>query len=167
MADPDLDFGPLDALSPEPPRRRRMGSRRLIAAAVVALLALGAGAIIWSNRSRSDLAVGPAEVTVRGTIILTNSTTLQANCVGQGGYADMRAGASVVLTDREGTVLGSTTLERGQPDYDDQICSYPFTFHKVPTDHGQYAVEVSHRGKVLKSRAEMVQSGWTYFLSLT
>jgi hypothetical protein len=100
-------------------------------------------------------------------MILTDARTLRANCVGQGAFSDLRTGARVVLTDESGSRIGSTRLQPGEPDFDDQVCSYPFTLTGVPSDHQEYAVEVAERGRVTKSRAEMAQSGWTYFLSLT
>jgi hypothetical protein len=162
----DLDFDALDQAKPSTTGGRPRRARLISALVVLALVVVAAGGLVWS-RSRGSTDAGPAEVTIRGTIILTNAATLQANCIGQGGYSDLRAGAPVVLSNRSGDTLSRTQLQRGQPDYDDGICSYPFAFTAVPTDQAQYVVEVAHRGKILKSRAEMTQSGWTYFLALT
>ncbi len=162
----DLDFDALDQPTPAGPGSRFRRPRLLSALVVLALAVVAGGGLIWS-RSRSDADAGPATVNVRGTLILTSAATLQANCVGQGGYSDLRAGAPVTLTNASGHTIGTTHLQKGQPDYDDGICSYPFTFTAVPTDEAQYVVEVAHRGPILKSRAEMTQSAWTYFLALT
>jgi hypothetical protein len=158
----DLDFGSLDEPPPASPVRHTRRHRWVAAGAVVALVAVAAGGYLW-NRSRP--AAEP--VTIRGTMILTDAPTLRANCVGQGVFSDLRSGAVVVLTDESGSRIGSTRLQPGEPDYDDQVCSYPFTLTGVPSDHQEYAVEVAQRGRVTKSRAEMAQTGWTYFLSLT
>ncbi len=157
----DLDFGSLDE-PPPPPAGRPRRPRWVAVAALLAVLALAVGGYLWSRRGPS-----PAPVTIRGTMILTDGRTLAANCVGQGAFSDLRAGAAVVLTDESGARIGSARLQAGEPDFDDQVCSYPFTLAAVPSDRAEYAVEVGHRGRVTKSRAEMVQSGWTYFLSLT
>jgi hypothetical protein len=160
---PDIEFDSLDAPLP-PATGSRLRTTRLISALVViSVVAVSVGGLVWTNHSSSRA----PKVTIRGTIILTNSATLRANCIGQGGYQDLRAGAAVVLTNEAGETIGSARLQGGEPDYDDGICSYPFTIVGVPSNQQQYAVEVAHRGKVLKSRAEMKQTGWTYFLALT
>jgi hypothetical protein len=159
---PELEF---DSLDGPPPATGHRGRRTRLVSAVVVLcvVAVSAGGLVWTNHSASRA----PKVTIRGTIILTNSATLQANCIGQGGYRDLRAGATVVLTNEAGETIGSAKLQGGEPDYDDGICSYPFTIVGVPSNQQQYAVEVAQRGKVLKSQAEMKQTGWTYFLALT
>jgi hypothetical protein len=160
---PDIEFDSLD--TPVPPATgSRVRRTRLVSALVVlSVVAVSAGGLVWTNHSSSRA----PKVTIRGTIILTNSATLQANCIGQGGYRDLRAGAVVVLTNEAGETIGSARLQGGEPDYDDGICSFPFTIVGVPSNQQQYAVEVAHRGKVLKSQSEMKQTGWTYFLALT
>lgn len=159
----DLDFDAPAEPPPAPDARWWRRSRPVSTLVVTALIVVGAGGAIWSHHSTK-----PApKVTIRGTIILTNAETLQANCVGQGSYQDLHAGTDVVLTNEAGDTIGRTTLTGGQPDYDDGICSYPFTFTAVPTDSSLYYVEVAQRGKIRKTRAELKQSGWTYFLALT
>jgi hypothetical protein len=160
---PEVEFDSLDApLSPVTGRRLRR-TRLLSALVVVGVIAVSTGGLVWTDHSSSRA----PKVTIRGTIILTNSATLRANCIGQGGYRDLRAGAAVVLTNEAGETIGSAKLQDGEPDYDDGICSYPFTIVGVPSNQQQYAVEVARRGKVLKSQAEMKRTGWTYFLALT
>jgi hypothetical protein len=159
----DLDFDAAEPTAPPPDTRWWRRPRLVSAAVVLALVLVGAGGAIWSHHSTKPV----AKVMIRGTIILTNAETLQANCVGQGSYQDLHAGTDVILTNEAGDTIGRTTLTGGEPDYDDGICSYPFTFTRVPTDSTLYYVEVAHRGKIRKTRAELAQSGWTYFLALT
>ncbi len=139
----DLDFGALDEPA-RPPALPHHGRHHRWAAigVVVVLLAVAAGGYLWSQRG------GPvSQVTIRGTMILTDARTLRANCVGQGAFSDLRSGATVVLTDESGSRIASTRLQPGEPDFDDQICSYPFTITGVPANRQRYAVEVAHRGK--------------------
>jgi hypothetical protein len=158
----DLDFGSLDGPPPAHPMRPGRRHRWVAAGALLAVLVVAAGGYVWSQHRPAAV-----PVTIRGTMILTDARTLQANCVGQGVFSDLRTGATVVLTDESGRRIASAHLQPGESDFDDQVCSYPFTLTRVPSDHQQYAVEVADRGRVTKSRAEMAQSGWTYFLSLT
>jgi hypothetical protein len=91
---PEVEFDSLDGPLPPAPRSRVRRTRLVSALVVLSVVAVSAGGLAWTNRSSSRA----PKVTIRGTIILTNSATLQANCIGQGGYRDLRAGAAVLLT---------------------------------------------------------------------
>lgn len=107
---------------------------------------------------------GPQTHTVIGLVGLTDADTATAGCVGAGGYSDITPGAEVILTNQSGKILGATGLSAGVAAVD--LCQYTFTIHNVPDDQAQYAVEVTHRGKVVKSKAEMQASNWTIELTI-
>ena len=44
--------------------------------------------------------------------------------------------------------------------------TYTFTVSNVPNNEQQYAVEITHRGKVVNSQSEMAANGWTFSLTL-
>jgi hypothetical protein len=46
------------------------------------------------------------------------------------------------------------------------LADYSFSIPDVRQDEQQYAVEVSHRGKVINSFAHLRSHGWTFGLSL-
>jgi hypothetical protein len=87
-----------------------------------------------------------------------------APCKGaDAGYPDIHAGTSVVVRDKAGALLSSTTLAdgtlrrtplRGR----DDDCQFRYSL-TVP-DRDSYTIEVSDRGSVEFSRADMERSGW-------
>lgn len=74
-------------------------------------------------------------------------------CAVGGGYADIRAGAQVVVTDASGRTLALGELGDGKlrlPDLDvwgTRSCVFPFSV-QVPGGHDFYGIEVTHRGMV-------------------
>jgi hypothetical protein len=96
---------------------------------------------------------------------VTGTWKAGAGCFGQGGYSDMRAGAGVTVKDASGSLIGTTTLGAGiaQPwpevAPDALQCVFPYSV-SVP-DTGFYTFEVSHRGTISKSRADLAATGWT------
>jgi hypothetical protein len=45
-------------------------------------------------------------------------------------------------------------------------CNFPFGIDGVPATDRQYGREISHRGKVFKSREELARDGWHYDINL-
>lgn len=111
-----------------------------------------------------DLRYGPPTTRVTGTLELTDIDTTLAGCIGQGGYSDISAGATVVITDQTERIVGSGSLDEGVAS--DASCTYSFSIPDVRQDEQQYAVEISHRGKVVQSAAEMQLRGWSFSVSL-
>ncbi len=88
---------------------------------------------------------------------------------GDAGYPDIHAGTSVAVRDKGGALLGTTTLVdgtlrrtplRGR----DDDCRFQYALN-VP-DQDIYRIEVSHRGSVEFSRADLERSGWTADLTI-
>jgi hypothetical protein len=86
-----------------------------------------------------------------------------SGCRGAGGYSDIEPGAPVTLVDGTGTVLGTSTLSGGSGSSTE--CDFSFSIPGVP-EVSAYTVEVSHRGKVMNTLAEMREHDWAFALSL-
>lgn len=106
--------------------------------------------------------------TIRGTMTLgldgAQVTFNQggSTCVGKGGFDDIRPGAQVRVTDGSGQVLAVGQLDG--PGVVAEGCVFSFSVQVPPADF--YTVEVSHRGGLTYSRAEMESRGWTVAFSL-
>ena len=108
--------------------------------------------------------------TVSGTFGLLDSdasfpsiTTSGSGCQGTGGYADISPGAQVTLKDGDGKILGTTQLSTGSGTT--TACLFTFAIPNVP-EVAFYSVEISHRGQVTNSLADLKSSGWTFSLTL-
>ena len=80
-----------------------------------------------------------------------------------GGYADLRDGTTVVAHDGGGKVVATGQLAGGV--FTSAGVSFTFELVDVP-DSDFYAFEVSHRGQLTQSRAELEASGWTVVASI-
>lgn len=84
-------------------------------------------------------------------------------CKGDGGYSDIREGATVTVRDEAGVTIGTGRLSEGA--LGSNVCVFEFTPIRLPPAEF-YSVEVSHRGAITYSQAEMVASGWVVALTL-
>lgn len=113
-------------------------------------------------------ACAPEPVTVTGTLTVPGGYTeagLEGGsgqlCAVDGGYADIRAGAQVVVTDDGGKTLVLGQLGAGKlrlPDLEHwgtRSCVFPFSV-QAPGGHDFYGVEVTHRG-VVRFTAEQLR----------
>lgn len=150
----------------EAPGRSGRNRRRLAVWAVLAVIALGVAA--------STVLVATGALTPRHTItgdyILVDTTGSPpliavdgSACTGTGGYGDIEPGAAVTLLDGAGTLLGTTTLSGGTGDATE--CDFTFSIPGVP-EVGAYTVEVSGRGAVTNTLADMREHDWAFALSL-
>lgn len=80
------------------------------------------------------------------------------------GYADIRAGAPVTVSDERGTTIATAPLGPGRVSGLPLRCVLGFTV-SVPKAKF-YRFEVSHRGQVQKSFEEMERDGWRVSLTL-
>jgi hypothetical protein len=85
------------------------------------------------------------------------------------GYADIHPGTPVVVRDTSGAVVGSATLGAGslrqQPLRGrDDDCLFQFSL-TVP-DRAEYRIEVSIRGAVAFSKADLERARWTANLTI-
>jgi len=115
--------------------------------------------------------------TLSGTFTLTDGAgsyragwTEGDPCSGSGGYADIRAGTQVVVTDGTGNVLAKSELGSGsglKGEIQDMVlsCKFNFDVSSVPKSDF-YKVSVGHRGELTYSYAEMQQNAWTVGFTL-
>jgi hypothetical protein len=104
----------------------------------------------------------PSTITVTGTLTLSRGTDLNwvtltdvhegATCYGTSGYGDIAKGAQVTVYDAHGTVIGSGALGDGTVQSTD--CVFAFSVPAVSKTNF-YQVEVSHRGKITVTPAEV------------
>ena len=87
-------------------------------------------------------------------------------CVAKGGYDDIREGAQVLATDSAGVVVGTSNLGQGDPTpLPTSACVFSFSVD-VPAGSDFYNVEVSQRGALTFSNAEMVAENWAITFTL-
>lgn len=146
---------------------------------LIVLLMVVGGYAGWQTLRNHPAGVAAANTTtVTGTLELNDYETWRSGCVGQGGYSDVTEGTQVILYNQSSIILSSASLSTatpgptlipsigaGLPAYGTK-CTWTFTLTGVPEDQAQYAVEVSHRGKVVNSQQVMKASGWTFALKL-
>jgi hypothetical protein len=95
----------------------------------------------------------------------TTFTAAGETCQGVNGYNDIAKGAPVTAKDGSGTVIGTGQLtETGHVDAA-LGCVLPFVLAGLP-DAPFYTLEVSHRGPVTYSRADLAAKGWNVALTL-
>lgn len=184
---PRPDDGAPDAVDPVPPATRVRGGagRKALVPALVAgavLLVAGVGAGAWAllrpdatHDITGTLLVndfGPEDEGCMGGDAVTRLDRLEALIDGQtfpcpqgvgGGYDDIRDGADVTVKDGAGELLGTGVLTGGTAT--DVGVTFAFTVEGVP-DSDFYQVEVSHRGALSYSRAELEDAGWVVEASL-
>jgi len=116
------------------------------------------------------MACGSQGSTLSGTMTVIESLPLQqsgsigAGCTGVGGYDDLSAGTAVVVKDEGGKVLATGSLDSGKISAL-ETCQWSFTVSNVP-DAKFYQIEVSHRGAVTYSKADLDKAGWKVQLRL-
>lgn len=95
---------------------------------------------------------------------LGSADRIGQGCSGTGGYDDIQAGTSVVVSDENGKVLATGHLDAGKISAL-ETCRFTFDLNGVP-DASFYQVEVSHRGKVTFSSDDLSKKGWQVDLTL-
>jgi hypothetical protein len=157
----------LDQLAPARPPRRRWP---WLAGGALLALAIAAGGIYFATRGDDT----PAKATtaakpVSSTLAITGTLTLArpgfvwdaaaSVCVGQNGYDDISGGVQVVITNPAGVTvavgrLGDGATVSGPGALAASGCAFPFSV-AVPAGLGFYGVEVSHRGRLQYSEADI------------
>ena len=151
-----------------------MALRRFTATTVLAL-GVGAAALTGcgsSGHTKTAAVVAPVNHTMRGKMVLADSSgVLNAGgglCQGENGYDDLTVNASVTVYNQTDTVIATGQLGAGQVihgQYNLDTCSFPIDVPNVPKATF-YKVEVSHRGQVTFSAAEMASAHWAPALSV-
>jgi hypothetical protein len=95
------------------------------------------------------------------TLIDTDISRDQGDCIGTGGYSDIKAGLQVVVKSEKGEILAVGELGRdnysGQ--YPEVACEFPFTISNLPKANF-YEIEVGRRGGLKYSLDELRKAGW-------
>ena len=94
------------------------------------------------------------------TVLTKGSTTI--GCATNDGYSDLAPGASVTIKDGSGSIIGTGQLQSGLFLTDTPLgerCSFAFSVSGLP-DEPFYSIEVSHRGAVNYSNADLAAKGW-------
>jgi hypothetical protein len=95
-----------------------------------------------------------------GTITVTDLT---GNCLNDIGYADIRSGTEVTVSNENTTIIANGSLASvARSGYS---CAWSFTINGVPKATF-YQIEVSHRGKVQFSDAQLQAQNWAVALTL-
>ena len=95
---------------------------------------------------------------------LRQANSIGADCTGTGGYDDLHVGTAVVVRDEAGKVLSTGNLDSGKIS-SLETCTWAFRVTGLP-DAKYYQVEVSHRGQVTYSRADLDSAHWKIDLRL-
>lgn len=121
---------------------------------------------LFAATSTTTTTTSPTHV-ITGVLSLTGSSGIghQDNrCWGEDGYDDIKAGAQVIVRDGTGRTLAVGELQAGTRRSQVE-CRFDFSVSGV-AEAEFYTVEVSHRGEVQFSAAELEASGWVAELSL-
>lgn len=168
----------LDQLAPAQPRPPRRTRRvALVVAASAALAVVVTAGVFLATGDRRPAApapapqsTAPATLNIIGALTLTlpdftwDSNTTDALgkvhaavCNGQGGFNDIQGGAQVVVTNASSATVAVDRLSNGVPTIDgDRATSCVFRFSvAAPAGLGFYGVEVSHRGRLQYSEADV------------
>ncbi|MGW3667409.1 hypothetical protein [Streptomyces sp. NPDC005141] len=100
-----------------------------------------------------------------GTITLTDvGADLEDGepCSGTGGYSDIDFGAQVNVTDAAGTLVATSSLGLGEKT--EAGCAFAFTVDEITPGSKFYTVEVSHRGGLTQTEAELRAGGLDFTL---
>lgn len=125
-------------------------------------LLLLAGAVGWYTLKPST-----ESHSIAGTIKLTNrGEGWEAGdyCEGTSGYDDIFAGQTVTVSNQGGTVIGTGSLGPGTAG-GIVTCLFRFRVDELPKE-SFYNIEVSHRGGLTYSIAELEGMGWKVDLTL-
>lgn len=79
-------------------------------------------------------------------------------CWGVGGYGDIQEGAEVTIRDGSGELIGSGNLDAGST-VGDGTCTFLWFIDDV-SEVDFYEIEVSSRGALTYSKAEMEEANW-------
>jgi len=141
--------------SPTPalaPTTQRSGPPRWVwvAGGLLAVALVGGAAVAGASSGH----------TLTGTVTVYDDSS--TGCDLSPGYADLHEGTPVVVTDSDGQVLASSSLDAGEGDYS---CEFPFTVEGLP-ERDVYTIEVSHRGQLSYQKSELETMDWDLSLDL-
>jgi hypothetical protein len=136
--------------------------RYLPALALIGLLAACGGTAASEPDATKTAAVKPTKpdtFSASGYIDVDGRSAIMAatgtrGCVPESGYDDVTPGAQVTVTSPKGDVVAVGRLDTGDK-HGAFTCRFPFTVEDIPIGSKLYSVEVSHRGALTYTQAEM------------
>lgn len=133
----------------------------------IVLVLLLAGCAPAASPSPSDSAhVITGSITLYGTDVWEFAGSNSSSpCKGEGGYNDVSEGAQVLVRDGEGGILATGHLLAGASLGERTNCVFMFSVSNVG-NAAFYAIEVSHRGELTYSAAEMEGMDWRVSFTL-
>lgn len=158
----DIELGAV-----EPGGRVTVSRKGIITVTVIALLVVGLGGAAWALLGRAT----ERTHTIKGDMTLNDYDSFRresagASCSGSGGYGDIDEGATVSVKDQSGTLIGSGRLGPGKIEGSVlKTCIFPFEVQGVK-DARFFQVEVSRRGTLSFSKADLEEKDWTVHASL-
>ena len=134
------------------PTRRRGRLVALLVTTVLVLLGAGVGSyFLWFRETTT---------TVNATLVLVDSATARANCVGQGSNTAVAAGAEVRLLDGDDRQVGHGTLSQGSEDGD--RCTFRVRIAAVSDELSTYSLSVDGFPRQTMTRSELEAANWTF-----
>ena len=145
--------------------RRGGGLNRpvVVLSLAVGLIAAATGIALAVRGSGSN---GRTGVRLNGTFTLFTSAQPQARpCQPQPGYADITAGAPVVVRNERGATVATGSLSPGTAEPSKRGCVFHFTIRPLPVA-ASYVVSVGQRGGLPYSYADLKTAGWRVTMGL-
>lgn len=149
----------------DPSGRLQVSGRGVVVVTCLVLAVVAASVGAWRLLDHASV----SRHTVTGTFALTDSSSDYTNypvghyCSGENGYNDIAAGAEVQVLNQAGTILGTSALQGGSDAF--TSCNFTFSVPQIPSA-AFYQIQVSHRGNVTFSKAELQSNHWTADLTL-
>ena len=159
-------LGDIELGAVEPGGRVTVSRRGIIMVTVLAVVVVGVAAAAWALVGRAT----ESTHTITGDMTLVDLDEFLLlddgdSCSGSGGYGDIDAGTTVNVKDQSGTLIGSGSLGPGKARSKLSACVFPFEIEGVK-DAKFFQVEVSRRGGLSYSKADMEGMNWTVHASL-
>jgi hypothetical protein len=145
-------FGSAPVSAANSSRNKLIGAGVAVAVLVLVLVAIAAMA---GGAAETHTVTGEISLHGSGSTYLSDGET----CSGTGGYSDLDQGTQVTLHNGKGESLANSALESGIYDSSTRACVFSYSLSAVPKDTF-YRLEVSHRGVLEYSYAEMQDNGW-------
>jgi len=135
--------------------------------AAILLFVVGGTVFAAAIALRLKDAKEPETHTIYGDMTLADYEGGPRGCYGAGGYSDIGTGTAVTVKNEAGTLIASGALRQGNTSglNEFRVCVFRFELAGVP-DAKFFQVEVSKRGGLTYSKAEMVSKAWNVHASL-
>jgi hypothetical protein len=136
-------------------RKRWMNGPVFGFAAALVLVIVGVGGYLGFNalnKQEPFLVTGTLQLNGDGSITTTD-LPMGFGCAGIRGYGDIGPGSPVTVSDESGTLLAKGTIESSRGDK--TSCVLTFKAFDVPAGAKFYKLEISHRGEMSYTEAEV------------